>query len=245
MLGKTNAGGIGGGSAKAALSMTYPEGASCFVSKGSKKITARGNNGRSLFLLPEIGVWDVTTIVDGVPNVKSVEFEDEYLAKSLSYALDIDVFNTMHPMSVNWYNAAHTAEVTVTKVSRGVNYHCINSGNSSDIIISNTAYDVTPYKTLELDLISADSDASIAYGAKVDWGSRLALFSSNTKPSPALVREIRVAEQSSSFPPKNVETFLHVSMDIADLSGEFYPGIKAYCPNDWLFQFTIQKLWFE
>lgn len=233
-------GGGGSGKAMAALAVEYPDGASCFVSKGSKKITARGNNSRSLFLLPEIGTWSVTTIVDGVSRIRDVVFDKEYTAKTLLYDLDVDVFTGLHKLNYRWAGA-QDANTTETIVSRGINFHS-GDGNSGDVIITDEPYDITQFNTLNITYIVSDDEVNKYYGANLDAGSRLAVFHSRNKTAEATAKEITIMKQDQ-VPVKNQETIMHASLDVSDLTGEYYLGVKAYCPNDFLFQFTVQRLW--
>lgn len=62
MIGRTNIG--GGGKALGAISVTYPEGSTCTCSNGTKTLRAKDTTGNALFLLPEVGAWNVL-ITDG------------------------------------------------------------------------------------------------------------------------------------------------------------------------------------
>lgn len=57
-----NMGGGGGtGGAVAAISVTYPSGATCTCTKGAKTLTAKDTSGKYLFIVPETGTWTITS----------------------------------------------------------------------------------------------------------------------------------------------------------------------------------------
>lgn len=59
MVGKTNAGGGGGGKLFAIIAVTYPAGSVCTCSNGTKTLKARDTSGKALFNV-STGTWTVT-----------------------------------------------------------------------------------------------------------------------------------------------------------------------------------------
>lgn len=77
--------GGGSGPAYAAIGVTYPEGATCTCSLGSKTLTAPDTSGQALFIVPTAGQWVVTISQSG----QEPKSETVAVTESKAYTLDI------------------------------------------------------------------------------------------------------------------------------------------------------------
>ena len=77
--------GGGSGPAYAAIGVTYPEGATCTCSLGSKTLTAPDTSGQALFIVPTAGEWVVTISQSG----QEPKSETVIVTESKAYMLDI------------------------------------------------------------------------------------------------------------------------------------------------------------
>ena len=77
--------GGGSGPAFAAIGVTYPEGATCTCSLGSKTLTAPDTSGQALFIVPTAGQWVVTISQSG----QEPKSETVAVTESKAYTLDI------------------------------------------------------------------------------------------------------------------------------------------------------------
>lgn len=71
MIGRTNAGGAGNGFA--AISVTYPVGAVCTCSNGSRTLKAKDTSGKFMFSVPRNGTWTITAASDVQTASKTVD----------------------------------------------------------------------------------------------------------------------------------------------------------------------------
>ena len=65
--------GGGSGPAYAAISVTYPAGATCTCALGSKTFTAPDTSGQALFIVPTAGDWIITAVLNGENDTYTVQ----------------------------------------------------------------------------------------------------------------------------------------------------------------------------
>lgn len=76
MIGRTNAGGGGLANAYAVIAATYPAGAACTCTNGTKTLKAKDTSGSWLFMIPQAGTWTVSYSADGKSDSRAIEITD-------------------------------------------------------------------------------------------------------------------------------------------------------------------------
>ena len=87
MKGRTN---VGGGSVYAVIDVTYPEGATCTCTNGTRTLKAKNTSGRFLFAIPKAGEWTVTAEESGVSKSEVVN-----VIESKAYIIEL-MFRTYY-----------------------------------------------------------------------------------------------------------------------------------------------------
>lgn len=158
MTGFTNAG--FGGKCSAAISVTYPPGATCKCASNNRTLSATDQSGKMLFLLPEIGTWTIT-ISNGTQTATTNVSISEKSAESASIFFVLMLYNNgdMNESVTGgwsargldgpgWYANPPYIEVRENSIMCHARY--LTEKNSSGLYECINDIDLTPYKKLKI-----------------------------------------------------------------------------------------------
>lgn len=121
---------MGGGTGKAfaAIGVTYPAGATCTCSLGSKTLTAPDTSGQALFIVPTAGEWVVTITQDG----QEPKSETVTVTESKAYMLDIFFAIELYKDGVEYvpWTVAVASSDTGRAEKRATSLYVVNTGGS-------------------------------------------------------------------------------------------------------------------
>lgn len=113
----------------AVIVVTYPSGATCTCTNGSKTLTAKDTSGKAMFIIPTKGTWTVKAVKGSQSASKSVSITTEGQVETVTLMLERILFDNGIIGDIKW-NASKVDNAT----------YCTNS--VSDIIhLSGMAYD--------------------------------------------------------------------------------------------------------
>lgn len=203
----------GTGKAFAVIDATYPEGATCTCSNGTRTLNAKDTSGHFMFIIPKNGEWTVTAVKNGTSKSKTVS-----VTESKAYIVDISELmlyyygNTYTENTGGWVSVENTGEyagsftLEETRMNIYVGYHHDRSA------FINTPIDLTPYKTFEVEIAWNDTSA----GYKPYMG----VCSARPGPGPSYL-----AVKPVSNTAKHIET-----LDISSVTGVNYIAFSGYNP---------------
>ncbi len=142
MIGRTNA---GGGSAYAVIDVSYPEGAVCTCTNGTRTMQAKDSSGRWMFQIPRAGEWTVTAEKDGDSKSGTIEVE-EGKVYSLKLLFAFLLFDNGAEVPWKAYNEPGKP-TSVVIGEESINFNAIVGYKSA---ATTNSYDMTPYKTAHL-----------------------------------------------------------------------------------------------
>lgn len=205
--------GGGSGPAYAAISVTYPAGATCTCALGSKILTAPDTSGQALFIVPTAGEWIITanqgsstkslTVNVTEPTVYTAQlFFAEYLYK------DGNTFETeTGAWAINrWYDVANSFQANY-QASYIAIVATASSGSYSGAGFWYKNLDVTNFNEL---------------GVTVIGGTGSGFF-------------VNLSDQPKSSGNANYLAHTEINagsgiflLDISDFSGDYYIGVTSY-----------------
>ena len=139
----------GGGSTKlyACIGVTYPSGATCTCTNGTKTLKAKGTSGTAIFNVPSTGTWAVTATNGDKTASKSVSItaEGQTVVVELIYAL----YNKGE-QGVAWevYSKEAYGEVTFASDAIQVRYTNSSGGVTGTVVNTVEPIDLTDISTL-------------------------------------------------------------------------------------------------
>ena len=77
----------------AVIGVTYPSGATCTCTNGSKTLTAKDTTGKALFVIPSAGTWTVKAVKGSKSKSKAVSITAEGQVKTVTLAYELVLFN--------------------------------------------------------------------------------------------------------------------------------------------------------
>lgn len=201
----------GGGSSKlfAVIGITYPAGAICTCSNGTKTLKAPDTSGKVLFAIPEAGEWTVAA-VDGSDS-DSLKFN---VQAGLAYSGTLSFGNFFYnkgnqcvDKTGGWIQIGSAGQVVFGTEQMAVK---VNSNGNRTLLSTVNKVDLTPIKTLIFTLknTAAWPTGSPRYGVSAD-------------PKNAAPESGYLFSASSGIMKKN-ETFASLSLDVSSVNGEHY-----------------------
>lgn len=204
---------MGGGTGKAfaAIGVTYPAGATCTCSLGSKTLTAPDTSGQALFIVPYAGEWVVTISQSGKQPISQTVNVTESIAYVITLTFDLILYdNGDIPGGILLQGTAwEPGRPNKGSFTLESDHIALQVNNSSICVAPDTAIDVTRYNTLYAKVYSSSSAKGRAYlclrdSLGIGWN-----FSSGA---------------ADITMPIDKE----LSLDISEVSGAFYPSIVLY-----------------
>lgn len=220
MKGRTN---VGGGSVYAVIDVTYPEGAICTCTNGTRTLKAKDTSGHWLFAIPKAGEWIVKATNGAKEKSVTVTVTEEkaYTAK-LTFELVLFDNGEYAEETGGWNKSGKKLSLSASTTSMD---------GDEDNAYTNNPIDLTGYNTLRfiLDSTSSSRDQGrlIGVGSSQE-GSNFKTYINITNSSGTGEKEV----------------------DISQLNGKYY--VKAHCsawPDEngvWATTtLTISKVWLE
>lgn len=113
----------------AVIGVTYPSGATCTCTNGSKTLTAKDTTGKALFVIPSAGTWTVKAVKGSNSKSKTVSITAEGQVATVTLTYQMILFDNGVIGGIKW---------DASKVDNAT--YCINS--VSDVIhLSGMVYD--------------------------------------------------------------------------------------------------------
>ena len=78
----------------AVIGVTYPSGATCTCTNGSKTLTAKDTTGKALFVIPSAGTWTVKAVKGSKSKSQKVSITAEGQVKSVTLTYDLYIFKS-------------------------------------------------------------------------------------------------------------------------------------------------------
>ena len=219
---------LGGiGSAKAAISVTYPSGSTCTCTKGSRTLRAKDTSGSYLFLIPEAGAWTVSC-TDGTKTVsKSVTITAQYQSENVSLSYGLYLYNSGDECIDVTGGWRQTGGGSLSKESDNL---YLTTAGTSQIGIAQTANTLSRggYTTLHAIVSSRDNDKS-------EVG-----ITNTTEHGGQEMRGV-IAETKWENSSKTME---EIVIPISSVSGSnfFFFACMDYQGNSWM---RLYKMWLE
>ncbi len=209
--------GGGSGPAYAAISVTYPAGATCTCALGSKTLTAPDTSGQALFIVPTAGQWVVKISQSGFqPKSTIVNISASgVFSVSLNFAVYYYTPGNEYAEITGGY--AVYSNATLDKTDSGMIMTSQSSTEGSEgICTTQKQIDLSNIKTLYLDCQTNAAGAAVFGPASIMGG--------------ALVAQTLISSADRQA----------YSLDISSLSGSYFIIFKAA-----ISQTTIYNLWGE
>lgn len=140
----------GGGKLFAVIDVSYPAGAVCTCSNGTRTLRARGTGGHFLFNIPTAGDWTVTAVLDGKSKSETVTVS-EAAAYSITITYELILFD-------NGEYAAETGGWNKTGNKLKLSASTTSMNGATDHAYTLNPVDMTDYNTLHFILDSTGSD---------------------------------------------------------------------------------------
>ena len=218
MKGRTN---VGGGSVFAVIDVTYPQGATCTCSNGTRTLKAKDTSGHFMFTIPQAGEWTVTAEKNGTSKSETVN-----VTESKAYSLEIKF------LLVLFDNGSYAPETG--------GWSCINnkslkiSANSGPYEAaygngySNKAVDLSPFNTLHFEgITTTTNNGASTIDARLNVGTTATGGAAATTGGMALV------------------TNASKTLDISGLTGSYYIQLYLKAWGDVYGTLSVTKIWME
>ncbi len=161
----------GGTSAKvyAVIGVTYPTGATCTCTNGSKTLTSKDTTGKALFSIPSAGTWTVTVVSGSQSKSAAVEITYEGQVETVTLSFALVLFDNGLVDGIAWdyvYNQNSFASSTVSDVinmrSQTLDISGVRTAPRAYRGIS-TAIDLSDYSILKIRTKACASSAGRGY----------------------------------------------------------------------------------
>ncbi len=108
----------------AIISVTYPSGAVCTCTSGTRTLTAKDTSGKALFVIPSAGTWTVTAVKGSQSASKAVSITAEGQVETVVLAYEFFIFKNGSGLTSGYSVAGSGGNVSKDSISW--------SGSSSD-----------------------------------------------------------------------------------------------------------------
>ena len=152
----------GGSSAKvyAVIGVTYPSGATCTCTNGSKTLTAKDTTGKALFVIPYAGTWTVKAVSGNKSKSKAVSITAEGQVEVVTLTYELVLFDGSNGGDVTsltggWDKDGHKGSVTFSVDSDAIRYNYSVDQSAGEIsrtwcIFTKNKIDIADYTTLKM-----------------------------------------------------------------------------------------------
>lgn len=142
----------------AAIGVTYPSGATCTCTNGSKTLTAKDTTGKALFVIPSAGTWTVKAVKGSKSKSKAVSITAEGQVATVTLTYELYIFKSGSGLT-SGYSIKSNSMISAPTVSSGT---ISWSGNSSS---GGVAFYIDPAVALSgYTKLCVDFECSYNYG---------------------------------------------------------------------------------
>lgn len=218
----------GGGKLFAVIDVSYPAGAVCTCSNGTRTLKARGTGGHFLFNIPTAGDWTVTAVLDGKSKSETVTVS-EAAAYSITITYELILFD----------NGVDNTEVTGGWIKTG-DGGSVDFGETSMTVYANTYQrhtNVRPQNKINLSgiktvIFDVDSDTT--------WATGYPRVGISEKEDLSSVDDGKYAAYANLSEGRR-----EVKVDASGLNGDYYIYIGGNQGDAGPATITIYKVWGE
>ena len=218
----------GGGKVFAVIDITYPAGAACICTSGTKALTAPDTSGHWLAIIPNAGEWTVSSTASYGPVSEIVNVQD---SKAYFVALGGTTFiydngEINIPFVGDISNEGYTQTVTTYPPIFEEGYFVLQGGTGY-LRISGTqlAIDFTPFSTLRI-------------RGRTSGGSGNA-FSANVSPTKNYTQGL-----AAQFVQPASNSEFDISVDVENVTGEYYFSINSTSGSNSA-RSEVNEIWLE
>ena len=156
----------GGGTSKAyaVIGVTYPAGATCTCTDGTKTLTLKNTSGQGIFLIPYAVTWTVTATNGSKSKSKAVSITAEGQVETVTLGYELVLFNSGVVSGYAWDSSNFDSGYGDAKVSNGLIYlygytwdNNISLQSGWGEIGISSAIGLSDYSTLKVRLKKIDS----------------------------------------------------------------------------------------
>lgn len=215
---------MGGGKPKhfAAISVTYPAGATVTCANGSKTLAAEDTTGKWMFSVPAAGTWTVTATKDGNTKSASVAITTEGQHESIAINFELwlvqdgvdntDVTGgwTSAPLWLSNEVSSRAPDITFRSGEMEIKQSGPGSANSG-MAYANNPIDLSSYSSISINSFSEQEDSN--HAKLVVW--------KDTPNDKNGVANVGIG----------VATVMTHTLDVSSLSGEHYIGVYLFKYN--------------
>lgn len=235
--------GGGSGPAYAAISVTYPAGATCTCALGSKTLTAPDTSGQALFIVPTAGEWGVSISQSG-QQTKSVPVNITQFGQieAVSITFRQYIYNEGNQYtsitggwaSRGWAATASSAGGDGPQISQGESSMTIrwdgSSGTDNGVAEISTDIDLTAYSSLHI-ICTESQSPETSVGCRLAVGNRASQY------------WLTDALAALSL---NTAAGTELSVDLSGINGnqDIYLGASAGLSGRYI-QLEVTQIWLE
>ena len=225
---------LSGGADKpyAVIGVTYPSGATCTCTNGSKTLTAKYTTGKAIFIIPSAGTWTVKAVNGSKSTSKTVSITAEGQVETVTLSYELVLFNNGVVSGYKWDSSNFDSGYGDAKVSNGLIYlygytwdNNISLQRGWGEIGISSAIDLSDYSTLKVHLNKIDNADGTA---KIQVGTTALGDDTATKTVTLTAGTITSLDISSITGSK------YISLYAQSDTGTYGNMIKAYFDKVWL-----------
>ena len=101
----------------AVIGVTYPSGATCTCTNGSKTLTAKDTTGKALFVIPSAGTWTVKAVSGSKSTSKMVSITAEGQAATVTLIYELYIFKSGSGLTAGYSVAGSGGNVSNANIS--------------------------------------------------------------------------------------------------------------------------------
>ena len=203
----------------AVIGVTYPSGATCTCTNGSKTLKAKDTTGKALFVIPSAGTWMVKAVKGSQSTSKTVSITAEGQVETVTLTYEYVIFNS-GGLNSAYSDGGGGATVTVTTDSSGVKILKFPSGGGYNrMAYLKPAVDLTDYKTLKISGF-ATADRKFAVWKTVPDSDNAGMTASVV---------IKQGTSKSSY-----------TIDVSNLTGNYYLGTQYATGGTTIYELILE-----
>ena len=101
----------------AVIGVTYPSGATCTCTNGSKTLTAKDTTGKALFVIPSAGTWTVKAVKGSKSKNKAVSITAEGQVATVTLIYRLNIFKSGSGLTAGYSVAGSGGNVSNANIS--------------------------------------------------------------------------------------------------------------------------------
>ena len=156
----------GGGIPYAIISVTYPSGAVCTCTNGTRTLTAKDTSGKALFVIPEAGTWTVKAVKGSQTKSQNVSITAEGQVATVTLGFALDVYNAgtfgTDSSGAKFSAGARTDYNSITQNQNSLDWWC--DANTSNLFYISPSINPSGYSTLKMKITAASMNGAGQFG---------------------------------------------------------------------------------